>query len=141
MSSLTVPIPPDHGPACRAGNTDLGTVPPHAWIERAGKKISTHDLVGTGEGFLLVAGSAGSAWRTAARKTSAKPGVPITAVFIGEGGECSDSTGEWARVSELDADSAILVRPDNHVAWRARGNIEHAGDALTDAVSSLIRSQ
>ncbi|MFF1615030.1 hypothetical protein ACFVYA_45340, partial [Amycolatopsis sp. NPDC058278] len=27
MSSLTVPIPPDLGPACRAGNTDLGTVP------------------------------------------------------------------------------------------------------------------
>ncbi|WP_445183635.1 ATP-binding protein [Pseudonocardia sp. Cha107L01] len=27
MSSLTVPIPPDHGPACRAGNTDLATVP------------------------------------------------------------------------------------------------------------------
>jgi hypothetical protein len=27
MSSLTVPIPPDLSPACRAGNTDLGTVP------------------------------------------------------------------------------------------------------------------
>src|SRR5882757_9789968 len=27
MSSLTVAIPPDHGPACRAGNTNLGTVP------------------------------------------------------------------------------------------------------------------
>jgi hypothetical protein len=27
MSSLTVPIPPDLRPACRAGNTDLGTVP------------------------------------------------------------------------------------------------------------------
>jgi hypothetical protein len=27
MSSLTVPIPPDLSPACRAGNTDLGTAP------------------------------------------------------------------------------------------------------------------
>src|SRR4051812_11419278 len=27
MSSLTVPIPPDLSPACRAGNTDPGTVP------------------------------------------------------------------------------------------------------------------
>jgi hypothetical protein len=34
MSSLTVPIPPDLSPACRAGNTDLGTVPSGTAITR-----------------------------------------------------------------------------------------------------------
>jgi catechol 2,3-dioxygenase-like lactoylglutathione lyase family enzyme len=39
MSSLTVPIPPDLSPACRAGNTDLGTVPDQAaafYTQKAG---------------------------------------------------------------------------------------------------------
>jgi catechol 2,3-dioxygenase-like lactoylglutathione lyase family enzyme len=48
MSSLTVPIPPDHGPACRAGNTDLGTVPDVGfdlgWVARF--QVPENDAVG-----------------------------------------------------------------------------------------------
>jgi hypothetical protein len=40
MSSLTVPIPPDLSPACRAENTDLGTVPQRALGEEHSDTLS-----------------------------------------------------------------------------------------------------
>ena len=36
---------------------------PHAWIERAGERISTHDLVGREGAFALIVGGDSAAWR------------------------------------------------------------------------------
>ncbi len=43
MSSLTVPIPPDLSPACRAGNTDLGTVP-IAYVPESTQLVVEYEL-------------------------------------------------------------------------------------------------
>ncbi|MDT5322762.1 MAG: hypothetical protein QOD88_5284, partial [Mycobacterium sp.] len=32
----------------------------------------------------------------------------------------------------------ILVRPDNHVAWRSRTGVDNAADALTDTLAAVL---
>jgi 2,4-dichlorophenol 6-monooxygenase len=109
---------------------------PHAWLESGGQRLSTHDLVtGTGA-FALITGSDGQAWVAAARAASDKFGVTINVAQIG--GEYLDIDQAWATVSEIDEAGAILVRPDNHVAWRSRtrdGNAEHT---LIEVLAAIL---
>jgi 2,4-dichlorophenol 6-monooxygenase len=59
-------------------------------------------------------------------------------VAIGEGTGCSDDDGTWAAVREISDSGAILVRPDNHVAYRSIGAVPDAADALTGALSTVL---
>jgi 2,4-dichlorophenol 6-monooxygenase len=86
---------------------------PHAWIVCDGRRVSTLDLVAP-NGLTLFTGRDGAAWERAASGQSA---VPVTCVV--EGRDFIDSDGDWARVGELGASGAVLVRPDQHVAWYA----------------------
>jgi len=54
-----------------------GARAPHVWLERAGGQLSTLDLFG--EGFVLLAGSRGAAWRDAAVAVASELAVPLTA--------------------------------------------------------------
>lgn len=94
-----------------------GTRVPHAWVQRAGRRVSTLDLVGTG--FTLFTGSSGAPWCSAARAVSAALGVRIDVHSIGAGAEIRDDEGRWAELTDLPRDAALLVRPDDFVAWRA----------------------
>jgi putative polyketide hydroxylase len=93
-----------------------GTRVPHAWVQRAGRRISTLDLVGPG--FTLFTGSSGAAWATAADAVSATLHVPIHVHGISSDGEIRDIDGRWAHLTGLSPDEALLVRPDSFVAWR-----------------------
>jgi putative polyketide hydroxylase len=86
-----------------------GTRVPHVWVERGGCRVSTIDLVGPG--FTLFTGSSGAGWATAAAAVSATLNVPVSVHRI-------DTEGQWARLTGLAADEALLVRPDGFVAWR-----------------------
>src|SRR5574337_8649 len=94
-----------------------GTRVPHAWMHRAGTRISTLDLVGPG--FTLFTGPCGRPWIRAADAVSAVLGVPIDVYSIGADAEIVDVEGRWAALTGLSADAALLVRPDDFVAWRA----------------------
>jgi len=37
---------------------------------------------------------------------------------IGPGGEVADLYGAWAEIAEIGETGCVLVRPDQHVAWR-----------------------
>jgi putative polyketide hydroxylase len=93
-----------------------GTRVPHAWVQRAGRRISTLDLVGPG--FTLFTGSSGAAWATTADAVSATLHVPIHVHGISSDGEIRDIDGRWAHLTGLSPDEALLVRPDSFVAWR-----------------------
>jgi putative polyketide hydroxylase len=93
-----------------------GTRVPHAWVQRAGRRISTLDLVGPG--FTLFTGSSGAPWADAADAVSTMLNVPISVHRIGTHGEVRDIEGRWAELTGLAADDALLVRPDDFVAWR-----------------------
>ena len=117
---------PSAAPGCRA---------PHVWALRGGEKVSTLDLLG--RGFVLLTAPQGAAWRKAA---AALPGSPRVESIVLDGD--SDNAGSaWLQAYGLDAQGAVLVRPDGHVAWRSRGA---AGDpaavlaAVLDAVLCRI---
>ncbi|HEX7305882.1 FAD-dependent monooxygenase [Lentzea sp.] len=91
---------------------------PHAWVGDSRSKLSTLDLVPYGQ-FTLLTGVTGEAWADAARKVADRLGVPLRTVVIGPGQAVTDLYFDWSRLSGVDEDGAVLVRPDKHVAWRA----------------------
>ena len=125
-----------HHPTTRPGH-----VVPHAWLERDGRRVSTHDLAGTGIGFVLLTGPAGTAWCEAAAQVAEKFSVPVSTARIGDGAEFADVDGRWAAVREITDHGAVLVRPDNHVAWRSMSGSENPADSLGDAISRILDSK
>jgi 2,4-dichlorophenol 6-monooxygenase len=106
---------------------------PHAWVEHDGWRCSTLDLVDP-RGFTLLVGTDGAAWVDAGRRCAS---VPLRCVA--DGRDFSDPDGHWARVCEISPAGALLVRPDQHVAWRARAMVEECSDRLSAIVSELVR--
>jgi 2,4-dichlorophenol 6-monooxygenase len=68
---------------------------------------------------VLIAREGGSDWAAAARVASEATGVPVRVCVVGRDGDAWDAEARWGRLSETNADGAVLVRPDNIVAWRA----------------------
>ena len=117
---------------------------PHVWLEKNGARISTLDLTGQGK-FALLTGIGGEAWIEAAKTVSAEIGAEIACSVIGPGRDAVDVFGAWAEAREVGESGCILVRPDQHVAFRmnavsagATGQLRKAmrqvlGKALADA--------
>lgn len=105
---------------------------PHAWVMVGGRRVSTHDLCGRGR-FVLIAGATG--WEEAARAAAAKYGAAVEVVVLDA---AADAEGRWARLRQVEADGAILVRPDVHVGWRcARAPADRAA-ALDAALQRIL---
>lgn len=110
---------------------------PHAWLENhVGRRCSTHDLVGIGDAFALITGSRGSGWVAAAAEVSEEMGINIVAAQMDT--THRDIDGQWSRVCEIDEEGAVLVRPDNHIAWRSLTGHAQPVQALTAAVESVL---
>jgi 2,4-dichlorophenol 6-monooxygenase len=91
---------------------------PHCWLfDAAGGKHSTLDLCGKGV-FTLLTGIGGEGWEQAAARVGADLGVTIKVHVIGPRKPVQDHLGDWSRIRETRDAGAILVRPDQHVAWR-----------------------
>jgi 2,4-dichlorophenol 6-monooxygenase len=113
---------------------------PHAWLQRRGLPVSTLDLVGHGR-FTVLTGIGGEAWAEAAHAVSERYGVPVGIHVIGPGRELEDLFGDWAGAREVGEAGCVLVRPDQHVAWRAKDAATDAADAegrLADALSRIL---
>jgi 2-polyprenyl-6-methoxyphenol hydroxylase-like FAD-dependent oxidoreductase len=113
-----------------------GARAPHVWLERAGSQISTVDLFG--DGFVLLAGAAGAAWKDAALTTAGERGAPARAFTIGAGGDLGDPDKRWASVYGVDEDGAVMVRPDGHVGWRSRGAVTDPRREIATVLRRLL---
>ncbi|WP_336965213.1 FAD-dependent monooxygenase [Sphingobium aquiterrae] len=111
---------------------------PHAWFDKGSQRIASHDLVGATERFALITGAEGSAWIEAAEKASAATGMDIKAIQVGVGCEWQDVYGYWEESRQIGEDGAVLVRPDNFVAYRAEAMVADPVAALTGAVSLVL---
>jgi len=103
---------------------------PHAWALRDGAHVSTLDLLAP-DRFTLIAGPAGAAWIDAAASITTPP---LCALAIGR--DVADTDSAWATALGIERDGAILVRPDQHVAWRSVRAVENPGDVLRAALSA-----
>ncbi|MFG2627604.1 FAD-dependent monooxygenase [Streptomyces sp. NPDC048473] len=86
---------------------------PHAWVERDGERVSTHDLLMPG--FTLITGPGGAAWTDAFAETGA--GVAKRTVVIGR--DITSPDGYCSQLLGIGEDGALLVRPDGHIAWHS----------------------
>ena len=99
-----------------------GTRLPHRSIEIAGKPASTLDLIGR-KATLVTAGDAH--WEAAARELAGR-GFALDVVAC----DAIVNAG-------VEADGALLVRPDHFVAWKSARFPPNASDALANAVRTL----
>ncbi|WP_449430859.1 FAD-dependent monooxygenase [Pseudomonas putida] len=111
---------------------------PHAWLhDRDGRKLSTLDICGQGR-MTLLTGHGGDAWCQAAEAAARELGIDLQVRRIGLGLDYADSYGDWARQRWVDESGCVLVRPDQHVAWRVQGKSATAGADLLQALKSIL---
>lgn len=91
---------------------------PHVWVYGSdGRKVSTLDLAGKGR-FAIFTGIGGEGWIKAARTVGKELGLDIAGFVIGPRQDFEDYAGDWANTREVRDSGIVLVRPDQHVAWR-----------------------
>jgi len=111
---------------------------PHVWLfDPAGGKHSTLDLCGKGQ-FTLFTGIGCEGWAEAAATIGEEVGLNLRAHVIGPRRSVLDHTGDWARARETRDSGVVLVRPDQHVCWRADSlSTDPAGD-LRRVLTSIL---
>jgi 2,4-dichlorophenol 6-monooxygenase len=111
---------------------------PHCWLDDGERRLSTHDLVGVGDAFVLIVREAGGAWASAATAAARAIGASVNTFVVGRDGDLRDAEARWAALSEIDPDGAVLVRPDNIVAWRSKAMSQTATQDLQDALKRAL---
>ncbi|HJQ48776.1 MAG TPA: FAD-dependent monooxygenase [Amycolatopsis sp.] len=130
------PPPPGHDSAIEFHPTARpGHHLPHVWLDRAGERVSTSDLVAPVGMTLFVDAAHGVRWRRAAAAVS---GVRLTVVEVGDTLTLADPSGEWTSLRGTGPDGALLVRPDRHVAWRVAATPADPAAELAAALRSLL---
>jgi 2,4-dichlorophenol 6-monooxygenase len=107
---------------------------PHAWIrgERRGESLLDRVPI---DRFLLITGPEGSDW---AKSLPARDAERVAVLTLTP--ELLPNLGEWLRIAGIGRAGALLVRPDQHVAWRSPGANREAAATLARVFESLLRS-
>ncbi|KEF53904.1 uncharacterized protein A1O9_10306 [Exophiala aquamarina CBS 119918] len=121
---------------------------PHIWLEidgdRSQKPLSTHDLMNNDYDYLLITDQYGTSWIEAVQKSAKLLRLTIGVAQIGPLAAglrpCKyiDRGDRWATESGLRKGGAILVRPDNFVAWRQCDGSLNGGKELATALETLV---
>jgi 2,4-dichlorophenol 6-monooxygenase len=120
-------------------STRPGSRLPHAWIEVLDRKMGTHDVAGRDGGFALFTDDDGEDWISAATRFATITGIAIsTAQFGPLSHHFKDCDDVWANVKGIKRGGALLVRPDNIVAWRSLHKSRTGGRELTQALEILF---
>jgi 2,4-dichlorophenol 6-monooxygenase len=110
---------------------------PHVWLERDRKRLSSLDLVGHGR-FTVITSIGGDVWIKAAKAAAKALKIEIATVTIGAGCDVEDPFNDWARAREIDDDGCLLVRPDQHVAFRAKMASKRASAELLATLQQIL---
>jgi 2,4-dichlorophenol 6-monooxygenase len=111
---------------------------PHVWVYgKGGHKASTLDLAGHGR-FALLTGIGGKGWVDAAQAVGEELGMEIATHTIGPRQDWEDYAGDWARAREIRDSGVILVRPDQHVAWRSEAMVDDPAAELRRVLKQIL---
>lgn len=119
-------------------STQPGHRLPHAWIEKDNSVISTHDLVQDKPVFALITDSEGDAWTIAVKNVAKSLGIGVIVAQIGDKCPYRDYDDRWDSLKGIQSGGAILVRPDNMVAWRSIHKSRGDGKELEGAMKNLL---
>ncbi len=108
---------------------------PHAWLIHGGKRCSTLDLLSL-DSFTLITTSPNEAWETAVADISA---VPVRYVAIER--DSIEDEGCWLKDSGIGLEGALLVRPDQHVAWRAASLPPDPSSVLSQVIAQIAEGR
>jgi 2,4-dichlorophenol 6-monooxygenase len=107
---------------------------PHAWL-RGDLRESLLDRVPL-DRFLLLTGPEGSAWLDAITSLDAPPTATLSL-----SSDLLPDVARWLEVAGIGPGGALLVRPDQHVAWRSAEVVPDPAAALTRAFDALFGSR
>ena len=119
-------------------NARPGARAPHCWVATAAApdaRVPLQDLFGK-DFVLLTYGPRSTAWAT-------DVAVPVGRTVVrhyhvgapGSDADIFDVDGAWSSVYGIDAEGAVLIRPDGHVSWRARCAPDaHTGVGVREAL-------
>lgn len=110
-------------------NSRPGSRLPHGWVTLDERRVSTLDLIAP-DGFTLLVGPEGTDWIDAANA-----GVCVLQI----GRDVVDADDWWARAAEMSPRGALLVRPDQHVAYRSRQTVGDTRAALRQVMAEIVR--
>ncbi|MBW2314042.1 MAG: FAD-dependent monooxygenase [Deltaproteobacteria bacterium] len=105
---------------------------PHAWLEANGETISSLDLV-RADAFALFSWGEHERWAEAIAQNAS---VPCLHVRVGTDVVLPDES--WSTLCEMEPGGALLVRPDQHVAWRAHAAPSDPTSALRRALTTIL---
>ncbi|MBL8647959.1 MAG: FAD-dependent monooxygenase [Sphingosinicella sp.] len=118
-------------------STKPGRHLPHLWLIKDQRRVSIFDLCGKGR-FTVLTGVGGEIWHDAARAVFERLGVQIVVRTIGRGCNYEDSYGDYRRLSGVDDDGALLIRPDHVVAWRSQKGPDSSPEELLNVFEEIL---
>ena len=65
-------------------------------------------------------------------------GLEVRAVTIGPRADYEDHVGDWHKVRDITDSGCVLVRPDQHVAWRSRSASSDPAADLTRVLRAIL---
>jgi 2,4-dichlorophenol 6-monooxygenase len=104
---------------------------PHGWVEREGHRVSTLDLLPLDRSTILV-GPEGAEWIEAARVLTPS----LHCVHVGR--DVTDPNDWWTTTARMPPDGVLLVRPDQHIAFRSRGRMGEPRTLIARALASVL---
>lgn len=123
------PPPPIEDPSTFAPTAEPGARLPHGWLTDG---RSTLDLVAP-DGLTLLTGGGHADWAVAVDALDGE--APVRQIRLSRDAAVDAA---WCALAGLGADGALLVRPDQHVAWRSSALPADPRAALAAALRSSI---
>jgi 2-polyprenyl-6-methoxyphenol hydroxylase-like FAD-dependent oxidoreductase len=126
----------------RAPSGRPGSRAPQLVVAHRGSQVSTIDLFGGH--WVLVSGPNGHRWSDLLRRNPATRLVAMAGHGLLPDGELDDVSNRWSFAYGVDADGAVLIRPDGFIAWRratAAGDVQGDFDQALESVLKPRPSQ
>lgn len=118
-----------HAPSGRPGSRA-----PHVVVTHRGARMSTIDLFS--DRWILASGPRGNDWSTWMSRSSAARLLGVVWHGIQPSSDLEDLTDRFSAAYGVEADGAVLIRPDGFVAWR-HARAKDGAKALDTALERL----